>query len=220
MAGGMNAKKIQTWFLVHLVRIAAPKRKQKPWLETRPALTMSRVAPSKKNAKKTIAAEWGAGRSPKTFFSALWVSFWSSSPSPRSATVIEVTLRQDLIKKKKIHHYLSPFSSICFLGDLELLNNKKKKKRKTAVFKLDNKTYLHQRTGRGGWGGCRPPCREKSSIIRAKLMYRSGKDTVRWDTCCSERQLTTDGKRPLSYHSLLHMYWQSRQWTSIKVWGQ
>ena len=67
----------------------------------------------------------------------------------------------------------------------------------------------HQRTGRG-----------KNSIIRAKLMYRSGKDTVRWDTCCSERQLTTDGKRPLSYHSLLHMYWQSRQWTSIKVWGQ
>ena len=78
----------------------------------------------------------------------------------------------------------------------------------------------HQRTGRGGWGGCSPPCREKNSIIRAKLMYHSGKDTVRWDTCCSERQLTTDGKRPLSYHSLLHMYWQSRQWTSIKVWGQ
>ena len=37
----------------------------------------------------------------------------------------------------------------------------------------------HQRTGRGGWGGCSPPCREKNSIIRAKLMYRSGKDTVR-----------------------------------------
>ena len=72
---------------------------------------------------------------------------------------------------------------------------------------------------RGGGAGA-PPCRKKNSIIRAKVMYRSGKDTVRWDTCCSERQLTTDSKRPLSYHSLLHMYWQSRQWTSIKVWGQ
>ena len=37
----------------------------------------------------------------------------------------------------------------------------------------------HQRTGRGGWGGCSPPCRKKNSIIRAKLMYRSGKDTVK-----------------------------------------
>ena len=37
----------------------------------------------------------------------------------------------------------------------------------------------HQRTGRGGWGGCSPPCRKKISIIRAKLMYRSGKDTVK-----------------------------------------
>ena len=91
-----------------------------------------------KECKENDCSRMGAGRSPKTFFSALWVSFWSSSPSPRSATVIEVTLRQDLIKKK-IHHYLSPFSSICFLGDLELLN--KKKKRNTAVFKLDNKTY-------------------------------------------------------------------------------
>ncbi|CAH3142285.1 unnamed protein product [Pocillopora meandrina] len=26
------------------------------------------------------------------------------------------------------------------------------------------------------------------------------------DTCCSERQLTTDGKRPLSYYSLVHKY--------------
>ena len=39
-------------------------------------------------------------------------------------------------------------------------------------------TY-HQRTGRGSWGGCSPPCRKKISIIRAKLMYRSGKDTVK-----------------------------------------
>ena len=41
---------------------------------------------------------------------------------------------------------------------------------------------IHQRTGRGGWGGwggCSPPCRKKISIIRAKLMYRSGKDTVK-----------------------------------------
>ena len=37
----------------------------------------------------------------------------------------------------------------------------------------------HQRTGRGGWGGCSPPSRGKNSIIRAKLMYRSGKDTAK-----------------------------------------
>ena len=37
----------------------------------------------------------------------------------------------------------------------------------------------HQRTGRGGWGGCSPPSRGKNSIIRAKLMYRSGKETVK-----------------------------------------
>ena len=74
--------------------------------------------------------------------------------------------------------------------------------------------------GGGGLGGLQPFLSGKNSIIRAKLMYHSGKDTVRWDTCCSKRQLTTEGKRPLSYHSLLHMYWQSRQWTSIKVWGQ
>ena len=28
-------------------------------------------------------------------------------------------------------------------------------------------------------GGCSPPCRKKNSIIGAKLMYRSGKDTVK-----------------------------------------
>ena len=39
---------------------------------------------------------------------------------------------------------------------------------------------LHQRTGRGGLGGLQPPLSEKkNSIIRAKLMYRSGKDTVK-----------------------------------------
>ena len=33
--------------------------------------------------------------------------------------------------------------------------------------------------GAGGLGGgCSPPSRGKNSIIRAKLMYRSGKDTV------------------------------------------
>ena len=32
----------------------------------------------------------------------------------------------------------------------------------------------HRRTGRGG---CSPPCRKKNSIIRAKLMYHSGKDS-------------------------------------------
>ena len=41
------------------------------------------------------------------------------------------------------------------------------------------KRNWHQRTGRGGWGGCSPPCQKKNSIIRAKLMYRSGKDTVK-----------------------------------------
>ena len=133
MAGGMNAKKIQTWFLVHLVRIAAPKRKQKPWLETRRTLTMSRVAPLKRNVKETISAEWGAragaGAVSSPFVGPLGL-IWSSGPSPRSATVIEVTLRQHLIKKKKILHYLSPFSSIW--------KKKKKKKKKTAILKLDN----------------------------------------------------------------------------------
>ena len=33
--------------------------------------------------------------------------------------------------------------------------------------------------GAGGLGGLQPPCRKKNSIIRAKLMYRSGKDTVK-----------------------------------------
>ena len=89
-----------------------------------------------------------------------------------------------------------------------------------SPMKIYTAPSIHQRTGRGSWGGCSPPCQEKNSIIRAKLMYNSGKDSVRWDTCCSERQLTTEGKRPLSYHSLLHLYWQSRQWASIKVWGQ
>ena len=141
--------------------------------------------------------------------------------------------------------------------------------------------------GAGGLGGCNAPSRENNSNIRAKVMSRSGKDTVNnllfnilislfssrnspnlltdlcttsqggcynaknqhrnrgyaiylqrcqgasnqtitpiglywWDACCSERQLTTEGKRPLSYHSLFYTckYWQSRRWTLIKVWGQ
>ena len=37
----------------------------------------------------------------------------------------------------------------------------------------------HQRTGRGDWGACSPPVGKKNSIIRGKLMYRSGKDTVK-----------------------------------------
>ena len=39
--------------------------------------------------------------------------------------------------------------------------------------------YVHKRIGRGGWGGLQPPLSEKNSIIRAKLMYRSGKVTVK-----------------------------------------
>ena len=51
----------------------------------------------------------------------------------------------------------------------------------TAVIKRNQSTQgsQHQRTGREGWGGCSPPCRKKISITRAKLMYRSGKDTVK-----------------------------------------
>ena len=30
-----------------------------------------------------------------------------------------------------------------------------------------------------GAGGLKPPCRKKNCIIRAKLMYRSGKETVK-----------------------------------------
>mgnify|MGYP002259997370 CR=1 FL=1 len=33
--------------------------------------------------------------------------------------------------------------------------------------------------GGGGSGGCSPPSRGKNSIIQAKLMYRSGKKTVK-----------------------------------------
>ena len=36
---------------------------------------------------------------------------------------------------------------------------------------------IHQRTGRGGCAA--PPVGKKNSIIRAKLTYRSGKDTVK-----------------------------------------
>ena len=42
-------------------------------------------------------------------------------------------------------------------------------------------SFKHQRTGRGGGGGGAappPPVGKENSIIRAKLMYRSGKDTV------------------------------------------
>ena len=46
--------------------------------------------------------------------------------------------------------------------------------------RLSTNDEIHQRTGRGRWGGgCSPPCRKKNSIVRAKLMYRSGKDTVK-----------------------------------------
>ena len=38
--------------------------------------------------------------------------------------------------------------------------------------------YISVRGG-GAGGGCSPPCRKKNSIIRAKLMYCSGKDTVK-----------------------------------------
>ena len=99
--------------------------RQKPWMETRRTLTMSRVAPLKRNVKKTISAEWGAGAGAGAV-SSLFVGplglIWSSRPSPRSATVIEVTLRQHLIKKKN-----SPLSVSIFL-DL------KKKKKKNRLF--------------------------------------------------------------------------------------
>ena len=44
----------------------------------------------------------------------------------------------------------------------------------TVACKAEN----HQRTGRGGWGAAAPPVGKENSIIRAKLMYRSGKDRV------------------------------------------
>ena len=43
---------------------------------------------------------------------------------------------------------------------------------------MEQSTDLHQHTGRGGWGGgLQPSLSGKNSIIRAKLMYRSGKDS-------------------------------------------
>ena len=38
-------------------------------------------------------------------------------------------------------------------------------------------TYKSARGGLG-WGGYNTPCRKNNSIIRAELMYRSGKDTM------------------------------------------
>ena len=43
-----------------------------------------------------------------------------------------------------------------------------------------NKWWDSSAYGAGALGGrCSPPCRKKNSIVRAKLMYRSGKDTVK-----------------------------------------
>ena len=54
---------------------------------------------------------------------------------------------------------------------------------KELVFHIRFKRHarrVHQHTGRGGWGSCSPPCwKKKINIIWAKLMYRSGKDTVK-----------------------------------------
>ena len=48
---------------------------------------------------------------------------------------------------------------------------------------LNDVMMVHQRTGRGGWGGWGglqpPPAGRKNSVIRTKLMYPSGKDTVK-----------------------------------------
>ena len=162
----MNAKKKKKspdrrLFLVHLVRIAAPKRKQKPWLETRRTLTMSRVAPLKRNVKKTISAEWGA-RAGAGAVSSLFVGplglIWSSRPSPRSATVIEVTLRQHLIKKKK-------FSTIC----LHFPRSEKKKK-KTRLFLnwiiyLGKQSILPSQTPMLNWLLC-PACCSGTALFR------------------------------------------------------
>ena len=46
-------------------------------------------------------------------------------------------------------------------------------------YRLSFSHDFHQRMGRGGWGGCSPPSRGKNSIIRAKLIYRSAKETVK-----------------------------------------
>ena len=53
-----------------------------------------------------------------------------------------------------------------------------KYKRDTGASPI-NTLWSHQRTGRGGWGGCSPPSRQKNSIIRAKVVYRSSKETVK-----------------------------------------
>ena len=95
--------------------------RQKPWMETRRTLTMSRVAPLKKNAKKTFTAEWGAG-----VVSPLGLILVFGPLPQIYHCSIEVTLRQHLIKKKKN----SPLS---FSNFLELFS-----RRPRIVFKLDN----------------------------------------------------------------------------------
>ena len=56
--------------------------------------------------------------------------------------------------------------------------------------------------GAGGLGGLQPPLFwKKISFIRAKLMYHLGKDTVRWDTCCSERQFTYNRRQKTTFVS-------------------
>ena len=92
------------------------------------------------------------GRSPLSL-SALWASFWSSGPSPRSATVIEVTLRQHLMKKKN-----SPLSVSIFLD----LKKKKKIKKNNRLFSnwiiyFGKQSILPSQTAMLNWLLC-PAC--------------------------------------------------------------
>ena len=48
------------------------------------------------------------------------------------------------------------------------------------MYRLKGRVFGISVRGGGGLGGLQPPLSEKkNSIIRAKLMYRSGKDTVK-----------------------------------------
>ena len=127
MAGEMNAKKIQTWFLVHLVRIAAPKRKQKPWMEARRTLTMSRVAPLKKKCKENVCSRMGGGGGlQKNFFRPFGPHFGLRAPSLDLPLFYRGNTSSAFDKKKKN----SPLS---FSNFLELFS-----RRPRIVFKLDN----------------------------------------------------------------------------------
>ena len=92
----------------------------------------------------------------------------------RSVTLRKLSKQSHEARKEKN----SGFTSTIFLLNTSILSLKKKRLTKfTQVINFCSE-FISVRGGRAG-GGCSPPCRKEISIIRAKLMYCSGKDTVK-----------------------------------------